>query len=397
MYDLGDAAVLGALLSRDGLRHLTITKSCRKQVPCSRQQSAALCVLEQMIVWHASKVGTRWPWWPLRWCKLSDTLQAPLSCSTAGFRQLCHSELDTPRVVCGQRPDGQSCREVGGCSPWLSGMENDCSPGWEVRLGDIGCLNGTYWLLVRRGEILRVHRSPYRHVDESVAFCWLLVLLMVVGNLDRIWTLAGFGMDLRTIGLLEDYTILFVWVLLCVAQWSGYGCAIACWFVTLITHPSSKGCYRLHCTTPSSTLQSWALLTFLKFVLPWLAYPNNPSLLRAFRVLALVHWISVILVSIIVTWSVIPCLPGSTANHILSMSAAQQPRTSLIEFSESSLVNVLRSMYMQSHTSIMRVHRAPRESVNTNVRESSTTPSTFVLEVGAEDALTPRDLHWQRL
>lgn len=235
-------------------------------------------------------------------------------------------------VVCGRRPDGQECRDVGGDAPWLRSGSSRCSSStWAVRLGDLGAIDGTFWLLAVGDDVKRVHRVPMRRSTEMV---WLLVCLLVILSLAhaRIFAAVLYApIDYELIDQVTDIASVAMWVGLVVGQWLMHGCTMASWLVQhaaqcCSTDASPSGAI-LHCVTHSDSLPAWASLTACKLIMPWLSFPSSSlSLGPLYYGLALWHSAVAVLTLLLIALGLTPSLPRSTALYCLGGSARQTAR-----------------------------------------------------------------------
>ena len=227
-------------------------------------------------------------------------------------------------VVCGQRPDGQPCRNVGGAAPWLTAHCKACSPSWAICLGDVGAIDGTFWLLAVGCDMKRIHRVPLHRGQELVVLLVALIFLLSLAAIHLFPPLLDSSVaqtvDYARLDKVTDVATLAVWLGCIVVQWLKHGCAMASWLAE-----SLKQCFRqphapvvLHCATQSNSLPAWAVITACKLVLPWVVYPSSSLGIQPVYY-ALIAWHSAValLTLLLITLSLNPKLPGSPASYKL--------------------------------------------------------------------------------
>jgi len=330
MFDLGDAAVLGGLLPGRG---------------------PAVCVLEQMITAHGRHYQNELPQQRRGWRRGQRNRHAASSSRGPGaagpWRRWCCGWVRSscggpcwPRPWCvlgerigggerrmGECVTGKPCRPVGGSASWLDGGSGSgagersscrvvdscgggrsvqpggvactctCTPGWEVRLGDLHAVQGSHWLLCERGRILSALRVSPTPAVEFAAYVLVSIVQMQLTSQIDVWagerdfhhsredcadTSDGSGSAPRCGSFLmhlEDLLAVLLWTSLLVLSTSAHGGALLAWLLARVRRPRSSSAI-LHCVSNRGARLPWADLALLlcKGYLPWRTWPETQPL-----------------------------------------------------------------------------------------------------------------------
>ena len=373
MFDLGDSAVLGRLTRRGGgsrgLRVRVADSSPDKAgggggggraagvVPLS----GAVCVLEQMITWHAQQQKLcSSAWWPQRWCVIG----ASVGGGGGGGSVSDHEAV--PRgsggtgqgAVMGQRADGQPCRELGASASWLDGVgdagdvggeaidggvDAPATPGWEVSLGELRAVEGMHWLLCVRGAVVAVRHVPASAEAQLGWYMLAYAFMKVVHRLDALFAdgrgeaVLDEGRGGRGQGTpawvvpTEDGLWLAVWAALTLHGVWLHGGPLLAWAAARARRGCCVRARRaavLHATMGGRPPWAEALLTLVKGLVPWTIVLDTPPLQAAYVALALFNVALGALVLLKLLLSLEGAAPRclSTAGYVLGRSTADGAR-----------------------------------------------------------------------
>ena len=354
MFDLGDAAVLGKLTRRGGSGR-GVRVCVEDSSPHAHRHkggggrggglppplSGAVCVLEQMLSWHAQQQQRkrRQVWWPQRWCVIGARVQC------GGGKA----------AVMGQRADGEPCRALGGSASWLDGVgeaingadggedggiDAAATPGWEVRLGELRAVEGMHWLLCARGGIVAVRHVPVSAETQLVWYVAAYALMQLITRLDALIAVDGNGGRVVLDGQgrhegapawvapMEDGLWLTVWTALTLhAVWL-HGGPLLAWGAARVR---GGGCGRRPCRCHAAVLHAtmggrppWgeAALTLVKGLMPLGSIRlDTPPLQEIYVAVALLNLAlgALVLLTLLLSLEGAPrCL--STAEYVLGRS-----------------------------------------------------------------------------